>query len=109
MPQKTFEMIQKVYGESAVHRATVYRWYNMFSKRQKSIRDEQRSGRPTTTRTHENIAHIADILKEDRRSSCRLIAEQMGIPKTIVQQILCEDLQKWKLTMRFVPHALTAK
>ncbi len=23
---KTFEMIQKVYGESAVHRATVFRW-----------------------------------------------------------------------------------
>ncbi len=26
---KTFEMIQKVYGESAAHRATVFRWYNM--------------------------------------------------------------------------------
>ncbi len=28
---KTFEMIQKVYYESAVHRATVFRWYNVFS------------------------------------------------------------------------------
>ncbi len=33
----------------------------------------------------------------------------MGIPKSIVQQIFREDLLKWKLYMRFVPHALTAK
>ncbi len=42
---KTFEMIQKVYGESAVHRATVFRWYNSFSEGQESICNEQRSGR----------------------------------------------------------------
>ncbi len=29
---KTFEMHQKVYGESAVHYATVFRWYNEFSE-----------------------------------------------------------------------------
>ncbi len=29
---KTIEMIQKVYSESAVYRATVFRWYNVFSK-----------------------------------------------------------------------------
>ncbi len=36
-------------------------------------------------------------------------AERIGIPKTIVQQILREDLLKWKLWVRFVPYALTAK
>ncbi len=61
------------------------------------------------TRTCENIARVANILKEDRRSSCRLLAERMGIPKTIVQQILCEDSQKWKICMWFVSHALTAE
>ncbi len=33
----------------------------------------------------------------------------MGIPKTIVQQILHEDLRKWKLCAQFVPHTLTAE
>ncbi len=64
---RTFEMIQKVYGESAVHRATVFRWYNAFLERRELIRDEQRSGRMTTTRIRENIAHVVDILKADRR------------------------------------------
>ncbi len=106
---KTFEMIQKVNGESTVHHATVFRWYNMYSEGGELIRDEQRSGRPTMIRTHKNIAHIADILKEDRWSLCRLIVERMGIPTTILQQILREDLQNWKLCAQFVPHALIAK
>ncbi len=46
-----------------------------------------------------NIPRVADILKEDCPSLGRLIAERMGIPKTIVQQILCEDSQKLKLHM----------
>ncbi len=29
---KTYEMIQKVHGESAVHCATVFHWYNTFSE-----------------------------------------------------------------------------
>ncbi len=70
---KTFEMIQKVYSESTVHRAIVFRRCNAFLDGGKAICDEQRSGRPMTTmtRTHKNIAQVADILKEDRRSSCR--------------------------------------
>ncbi len=61
------------------------------------------------TRMLKNIESIADILKGDHWFSCRLIAEWMGIPKTIVQQILCENLQKWKLCTWFVPRVLTAK
>ncbi len=86
---KTFEMIQKVYDETAVHRATVFHWYNVFSEERESIRDEQKGGRTTTTGTCKNIACIADFLKEDRRSSCRITTEWIRIPKTIVQQILC--------------------
>ncbi len=106
---KTFKMIQKVYGEPVVHHATVFHWYNTFSEGWESIHDEQRNGRLTMRRTHQNIARVADILKEDCRSSCRLTAEWMGISKTIMQQILCEDLQKRILYVQFVPYTLTAK
>ncbi len=94
---KTFKIIQKVYGESAVHRITVFCWYNAFSEERESICDEQRSGRATTTRMHKNIACVADISMEDRRSSFRLTGERVGIPKTNVQQILSNDFQKRKL------------
>ncbi len=87
-------MIQKVYGKSVVHRTAAFRWYDTFSEGRESIHDEQRSGRPMMTRTRKNIARIADILKEDCQFLCILIAEWTGIPKTIVQQNLYEDLQK---------------
>ncbi len=61
------------------------------------------------TRTRKNIARIANILKKDRWSLCRLAAEWAAIPKTIVQQILREDLQKQKFCAWFVLHALTAE
>ncbi len=48
--------------------------------------DQQQQG------THENIAHVTHILKENCRFSYRLIAEWMGIAITTVQQILCEGL-----------------
>ncbi len=57
----------------------------------------------------ENIASVADILKEDCRSLRKLIAEWTELPKSIVQQILHEDLWKWKLCAQFVLHTLTAK
>ncbi len=63
---KTFEMIRKVYGESAVHHATVLHWYNaIIGESIRDIRDKQRSGRPMTTKMCENIARVANILKED--------------------------------------------
>ncbi len=102
-------MIRQVYGESDVQCATVFRFHNEFSEVQESIHAEQRSKWLMTTRTCENTARVADILKKDRRSLCRLIAEWTRIPKTIVQQILREYLQKRKLRVRFLPVALTAK
>ncbi len=60
---KTFEMIQKGYSESAVHRAAVFCSCKAFSEGRESIQDEQRSRKPTTTRMCENIAGVADILK----------------------------------------------
>ncbi len=36
------------------------------------------------TRMGKNITCIADILKEDRQSLCRVVVEWTGIPKTFV-------------------------
>jgi hypothetical protein len=54
-----------------------------------------------------NIAAVADLVKNDRQIASRMIAESLNIPKTVVLQILKEDLGKRKLCARFVPHSLT--
>ena len=70
------------------------------------MKDDERSGRPTS-RTDDNIATVDKMVKEDRNMMSRLTADTLSIWKTVVLQILREDLKKRKLCSRFVLHALT--
>ncbi len=60
-------------------------------------------------KTDTNIARVAAVVKEDRRVGCWMIEKKTGIPKTTMQQILLDSLKKYKISTRFVPHALTTK
>jgi len=71
------------------------------------VKDDECSGRPTTSRIDDNIAVDNKMAKEDRNVMSRLIADTLGIPKAVVIHILGEDLKTRKLCSRFVPHALT--
>ena len=71
------------------------------------MKDDERSFRPTTSRTDDNIATVDQMFKEDRKVTSRSIVDKLGIPKTVVARILREDLKKQKLCSRFFPHALT--
>jgi hypothetical protein len=59
------------------------------------------------TRTEVNIVAVADLVKNYRQIASRMIAESLNIPKTVVLQILKEDLGKRKLCARLVPGFLT--
>jgi hypothetical protein len=53
-----------------------------------------------------NIAAVADLVKNDCGIALRMKAESLNIPKTVVLQILKEDLGKRNSCARFVPHSL---
>ena len=93
---KTVELIQKAYGDAALSRTTIFeRGTNGFER----VEDE-RSGRPTTSRTDGDITAVDKMVKEERKVTSRLIADTIGIAKTVVLQILVEDLKKRKLCSR---------
>ena len=71
------------------------------------MKDDERSGRPTTSQTNDNIAAVDKMVKEDRKVMYRLIADTLGIPKTVVLRILRGDLKKQKLCSRLVLHSVT--
>jgi hypothetical protein len=60
------------------------------------VEDDEKGGRPKSTRTEVNIAAIAaaDLVKNDLRIASRMIAESLNIPKIVVLRILKEDLRK---------------
>lgn len=52
---------------------------------------------------------VADALEKDRRATCEELAETTGIPPTSVYRILTNDLEKRKISARWIPHCLTAE
>jgi len=54
-------ILVKVYGDSSMKKAAVYKWVKIFSDGRESITDEERSGRPATSRTEENIAKVREV------------------------------------------------
>ena len=47
------------------------------------VEDDERDGRPKSTRSEVNIAAVADLVKNDCRIALRMIAEPLNIPKTV--------------------------
>jgi len=56
--------VQKAYGSEAVNRSNVFRWYSRFREGRELIEDDERGGRPKSTRTEVNIAAFADLVKQ---------------------------------------------
>lgn len=104
---ETLEMIQKVHGDGAVTLRTVFRWFASFKEGREEIEDDSRSGRPKEGRSEQHIQMVADILKNDRRMTTRLLEGMTGIPRSTINRILVEDLRLKKVCARFVPHQLT--
>jgi transposase len=89
---ETLVLVQKAYGNEALNRSNVFRWYSRFRTGWDLVEDDERGGRPKSTRTEVNFVAAADFVKNDCRIASRLIAESLNIPKTVVLRILKEDL-----------------
>ena len=73
------------------------------------MKDDARSGRPSTVRTDENVESVRRLLTEDRRTNLQMIADRLNIGKETVRRIVTEDLGNRKICARFVPRALTTQ
>ena len=59
---ETLVVAQKAYGNKAVNRPNVFRWYSRFRDGMELVEDDESGGRPKSTRTEVNIAAAADDL-----------------------------------------------
>ena len=66
------ELIQKAYGDAALSRTKIFEWHKRFREGRESVKDDEHSGRPTTSRTDDNMAAIDKMVKEDRKVTSRL-------------------------------------
>jgi len=55
------EILVHVYGDNAMKKTAVNKWVKRFSEGRECVTDEERSGRPATSRTEENIAKFVKL------------------------------------------------
>lgn len=104
---ETNDMIKLAYKDEAMSRTRVFEWYSQFKNGREEVEDEQRAGRPSTSKTEDNVTKIRDLLNTDRHLSVRLIAQELDLPKTIVHEVVTEILGMRKVCAKLVPKILT--
>jgi len=99
-------MLKLVYGDAAVTMKTVYEWFERFRNGCESVEDEERSGRPSTSETQENVERVSEMIRSNRRLTIREISEDVN---GSVQNILATDLDMRRVSAKFVLRVLTVE
>ena len=71
--------LQQAFGDDEVSRAQAFCWQKMFSEGRTLVEDEQRSGRPSATRTSDNTAQVRELVRFDRRLTVIMIADEVNL------------------------------
>ena len=96
------------YSKDCMSRTRLFEWHKRFRQSQTDVEDDERSRRPTISKTTNNIREIEKIVREDRRLSIRLIAERMSIDKETERQVLHDNLHMTKVCAQVVSKLLTS-
>ena len=58
----------EVYGKECMSRTRVFEWHKRFYEGRTDVGDDERSRRPTISKTNYNILESEKIVQEDRRA-----------------------------------------
>ena len=84
-------------------------WYRRFKNGRTSVDSSPRSVRPSLTTTPENIERVRLAIEGDRQLTVRELENDLGIPKTIVSEILNKILGMTRVCAKFIPKLLTTE
>ena len=106
-PYQTLIEMRIAHKEKAPCLATIYRWFQKFSKGEESLTDNPRIGRPVSTRTLANINRVKTLINSDRRLTIREISEELDLNRFTVNQILSKDLEMSRVGPTMMPRILS--
>jgi hypothetical protein len=64
-------MIKKIFGDDSMSEAQIKLWYSRLKDGRESVESDRRSGRPSTSRTPENVESVWAAINENRRLTVR--------------------------------------
>ena len=57
-PTEALKLLQEVYGDDTMLRTRLSEWHRRFKEGREEVEDDYRSGRPSTSRTDENVERV---------------------------------------------------
>ena len=103
----TYEKLQRTYGEHSLSRAHVFRWHKSFLEGREQVEDEPRVGRPSTSKTDDNVERARFLVRSDLRLTLRMISSELNLNWFTVHQVLTQDLDMRKVCTKMVPKNFT--
>ena len=85
--------------------STIRRWNNEIKRGRQSLLDDERSGRPSTSTSEDQIRAVEELVNNDRRMRIANIAHTLGTCGS-VHEILLQHLVYSKVSARWVPKIL---
>lgn len=102
---KTHQMLKQAFGDNSLGQKQTYDWYKRF-KNGRTSTDDDRSGRPSTGITPENVTKVRDLILQDRRLTIQDLCNTLGLSYGTCQRILSEELNMRRIVAKFVPWLL---
>ena len=102
-------LLQEVYGDDTMSKTCLFEYHRRFKEGREEVEDDHRSGRPSTSRTDENVESVWQKVRSDRRLTARMIADELGMNSERVWRIITEDLGMRKICAKMVPRLLNER
>jgi len=105
----THGKIQQAFGNDEMSRAQDFPWHKISSEGRNLIEDEQRSSRPSATRTGDNTARVRELVRSDGTLTVKMIADEVNMNRETFRLILTEELRLRQICDKMEPRNLTAQ
>lgn len=96
-----------VCGQEGPAQKTVYNWIAGFASGRESATKNVSTGRPSTSRSPNNIAIVSGLIMADRRITFDELESQTGLGRATLHTIIHDDLDMKKVCAHWVPRDLT--
>ena len=104
---ETFQMLQQAYGEDCLSRTLCHEWYQCLKSGRTSIKDDPKSGWPSTSMDDNHVEKMHAVIHQNRRLTVHEVAKEVGVCKSSCHLILTDKLKVRCVAAKFVLCLLT--